>query len=154
MNTMIHYALCIVPDAPCARIVVDDLRAAGFPSQDISVVVPEKPGTRDLAFGRIGGDENVGVVVIPGLGSFVASGTLLDVLLPAQRDLPAGVSLRLAALGLPQFDAKQYERRLRSGHALSMVRVHGNVETTRAIEIFERHQGEIIGVAEPELGPD
>jgi hypothetical protein len=41
--------LCIAKSEPQAERIVSDLRAAGFPDGDISVLFPDKKGTRDFA---------------------------------------------------------------------------------------------------------
>ncbi len=40
--------LCIVPDTIRAEMMVGDLKQAGFSSDDISLLLPDKTGTRDF----------------------------------------------------------------------------------------------------------
>ena len=41
--------LCIVPDRIRAEMIVRDLQRAGFVNDDISVLMPDRAGTRDFA---------------------------------------------------------------------------------------------------------
>jgi hypothetical protein len=81
-----------------AERTVDDLLAARFSNDDISVLLPDKPGTRDFAHekntkapegtaagvtagGAIGGTlgllAGIGLLAIPGLGPFIAAGPIV-----------------------------------------------------------------------------
>lgn len=142
--TMSNSALCTVPDAARTKTLVDDLRAAGFPREDISIILPDRAGVRDHLFGWLSG---MGILVIPGMGTYIASGPLLGNLQPYKNELAHGVSRSLGAMGLSAFESKQCENHLRAGQALVAVLVDGAVETTRAIELFERHHAESMGVA-------
>src|SRR2546423_15013051 len=78
--------------------IVDDLRAAGFSNDDISVLLPDKAGTRDFAVekgtkapegaitgvgtggvvgGALGWLAGIGALAIPGLGPFIAAGPII-----------------------------------------------------------------------------
>ncbi|MDZ4773756.1 MAG: hypothetical protein SGI72_11555 [Planctomycetota bacterium] len=142
---MSHSAICTVHDASCANTVVDDLRAFGFPREDISVVLQDRLGARELAGGWAGG---IGLLAVSGVGACLATGPLHGILLANKLAASQGIDHSLNILGLPHFEAKQLENHLRAGHAWIAVLVEGAVETTRAIEIFERHRADSIGVAE------
>ena len=47
-----------------------------------------------------------------------------------------GVTGALIGLGIPEFEAKRYEGKLKSGHALVSVHSENSDETERAKEIF------------------
>ena len=93
--------ICIVNRAGQAERVVYQLRAAGFPSDRLSVLFPDKLGSRDLgherntkapegaaagagAGGLLGGGlgwlVGVGSLAIPGLGPFIAAGPIMAAL--------------------------------------------------------------------------
>ena len=46
---MARSVFCIVHNRTQAERIVDDLKAAGFSNNDISVLFPDKTGTRDFA---------------------------------------------------------------------------------------------------------
>ena len=81
--------------------VVEDLKAAGFSSNDISALFPDKGSTRDFAHeqhtkapegaatgavtggvlgGTLGWLAGVGSLAIPGLGPFIAAGPIVALL--------------------------------------------------------------------------
>src|ERR1700756_1005903 len=84
-----------------AAAIADQLRAAGFSENDISVLFPDKQGTRDFAHeqhtkapegaatGAVSGGVlgpaagylvGIGALAIPGLGAFVAAGPIMAAL--------------------------------------------------------------------------
>src|SRR6201996_8509121 len=91
----------LVSNTVQAEAVVDDLQRAGFGTNDISVLFPDKTGTRDFAHeqntkapegaiagvgagGAVGGTlgllVGIGALAIPGLGPFIAAGPILAAL--------------------------------------------------------------------------
>ena len=94
-------AICIVQNRAAAESVVSQLRSRGFSNDDISVLFPDKDGTKDFAHventkapegaiagvgagGLIGGTvgllAGIGALAIPGAGPFIAAGPLLGAL--------------------------------------------------------------------------
>src|SRR4029078_13157835 len=92
---------CIVQNYAQALRVVGDLKAAGFSNNDISVLMPDKSGSRDFAHeqgtraaeaavaggaagGAIGGTlgwrAGIGSLAIPGIGPFIAAGPFMAAL--------------------------------------------------------------------------
>jgi len=92
-----------------AEQTVDRLLAAGFSNNDISVLFPDKTGTRDFAHeqhtkapegatagagagavlgGALGWMVGIGSLAIPGLGAFIAAGPIMAALAGAAGDLP------------------------------------------------------------------
>lgn len=158
--------LCLVPDARRAENVVADLRAAGFVNDDISVLFPDRTGTRDFAVaqgtkapegaasgagagGAVGGTVGwlvgIGALAIPGVGPFLAAGPILAALSGAAIGAAVGgITGALIGMGVPEFEAKQFEGKLASGHVLISVHVADGEQTKRVKEIYERHGGESI----------
>src|SRR5271163_4407752 len=81
--------------------IADDLKAAGFSANDVSVLLPDKTGTRDFAHeqhtkapegatvgggsgavlgGALGWLLGIGALAIPGLGPFIAAGPIMAAL--------------------------------------------------------------------------
>ena len=160
--------ICLVPDRLCAENVVRDLIATGFTPDDISALFPDRAGTRDFAHekhtkapegaatgagagGALGGTlgllAGIGALAIPGLGPFIAAGPLMAALSGAAVGAAVGgVTGALIGMGVPEFEAKQYESKLKAGSILLSVRVEDAEETKRAKEVLERHSAEAISV--------
>jgi hypothetical protein len=166
--------VCIVNRTGQAERVVDQLRAAGFPSEHISVLFPDKLGSRDLghelhtkapegaatgagAGGLLGGGlgwlAGIGSLAIPGLGPFIAAGPIMAALSGAAVGATVGgISGALVGMGIPEYEAKQYEGKLKGGNILISVHADDSDEVKRAKEIFEKEGAEDIrcmGEAKP-----
>jgi len=166
---------CIVKTSPQAERIVDDLRATGFSNNDISVLFPDKAGTRDFAHekntkapegaaagattggvvgGALGWLVGIGALAIPGLGPFIAAGPIMAALSGAAVGAAAGgLTGALVGMGIPELEAKQYEGKLRSGNLLISVHTEDRTERARAREIFERNDGEDISSASEDSVP-
>jgi hypothetical protein len=158
--------ICIVNRAGQAERVVDQLRAAGFPSDNISVLFPDKLGSRDfgherntkapegaatgagaggLLGGALGWLVGVGSLAIPGLGPFIAAGPIMAALSGAAVGATVGgISGALVGLGMPEYEARQYEGKIKGGNILISVHTDDHDETKRVKEIFEKEGAEDI----------
>jgi hypothetical protein len=150
---------CIASTMTQADTIVDRLRAAGFSSNDISVLFPDKSTTREFAHtkstkapegaatgagtgGAVGGAlgwlVGIGALAIPGVGPFIAAGPIMAALGGAAVGAAVGgIGGALIGLGIPEFEAKRYEGRIREGGILLSVHTEDSKEVTRAKEIFE-----------------
>lgn len=168
--------LCIVPTAASAEAVVRDLRAAGFVNDQISVLFPDRTGSRDFAHehgtkapegaatgagvggalgGTVGWLVGIGALAIPGLGPFLAAGPILAALSGAAIGAAAGgVTGALIGMGVPEFEAKQYEGKLKAGNVLLSAHVYDNDQAKLAKDVFERHKAEGISVTSEASVPD
>src|SRR5262245_4100634 len=151
--------LCIVRDEPTALRIVDGLQSAGFSGEDISMLLPDRGGRRDLAHERrtktpegaatgsatggvLGGVAGwlvgIGALAIPGLGPFVAAGPIMAALSGAAAGAAAGgLAGALIGMGIPEYVAKQYEGKLREGNLLISVHTADREQRLRAKQIFE-----------------
>lgn len=151
---------CIATSERQADAIVASLRASGFRGDDISVLFPDRTGTRDFAHekstkapegsavgsatgGILGGAAGwlvgIGALAIPGVGPFIAAGPLMAALGGAAIGAATGgVAGSLIGLGMPEFEAKQYETKIRGGNYLISVHTEDADERKRAKEIFER----------------
>jgi hypothetical protein len=156
-------------DEAQANRIVDDLRSAGFSSNDISVLLPDKGSTREFAHekgtkapegavtgagtggvlgGVLGWLVGIGTLAIPGLGPFIAAGPILAALSGAAvGGVAGGVVGALIGMGIPEYEAKRYEARLREGRILLSVHSENSDEAKRAKEIFQRAGAEDISSA-------
>jgi hypothetical protein len=152
-------ALCLVDTEAQADAVVGQLRTAGFSDNDISVLFPDKGSTRDFAHkkatkmpegatvgastggvvgGTIGLLAGIGALAIPGLGPFIAAGPIMAAL--SGGAIGAGVgglTGALVGLGIPEYEAKRYEGKVKEGGILISVHSESNDETSRAKNIFK-----------------
>jgi hypothetical protein len=141
-----------------AENLVQHLGKEGFPTSDISVIFPDKHGTRDFAHehntkapegavvgvtggGVLGGTlgllAGIGALAIPGLGPFIAAGPLMATLSGAAAGAAVGgVAGALIGLGIPEIEAKIYEGKLRGGNILVAAHVDDGDQEKRAREIF------------------
>src|SRR3954470_14130408 len=134
---------CLTQDEGQACRIVDDLRAAGFSNDDISVLLPDKAGTRDFALekgtkapegaltgagtggvvgGALGWLAGIGLLAIPGLGPFIAAGPIMAALAGVGvGGALGGVTGALVGMGIPEYEAKRYEGRITKGGILLSV---------------------------------
>ncbi len=143
-----------------AEAALNELKQAGFASSDISILVPDTTGSRDLGHeqhtkapegtatgvttggilgGALGWLAGIGALAIPGLGPFIAAGPIMAALSGAAVVGTVGaVAGALVGLGIPEYEAKQYEGKLREGNVLISVHTEDRDERKLATEIFER----------------
>jgi hypothetical protein len=150
----------IVETETQADRVVASLQGSGFSGNDISVLLPDRRGTRDFAHehntkapegavagaagggiigGTIGVLAGIGAIAIPGLGAFIAAGPLMAALSGAAAGAAVGgVAGALVGMGIPELEAKRYEGKLRGGNILIAVHVDDRDEQKRAEEVLKR----------------
>src|SRR5580692_4326303 len=149
----------IYPSYTAVEIGVDALREAGFRNTDISVLFPENVGTRDFAHekqtkapegtatgatsgavigGTLGWLAGIGALAIPGLGPFIAAGPIMAALAGAGAGgVVGGLAGALIGMGIPEYEAKRYEGRIKEGGILLSVHSDNSDEVKRAKEILE-----------------
>jgi hypothetical protein len=146
--------------------IADQLRAARFSENDISVLFPDKQGTKDFAHeqhtkapegaaagatggallgGALGWMVGIGALAIPGLGPFIAAGPIMAALAGAAGGAAAGgLTGALIGMGIPEYEAKRYEGKVKGGNILMSVHTEDNKERDRAKEIFVKGGAEDI----------
>jgi hypothetical protein len=139
---------------------VDALKAAGFRNTDISVLFPENVGSKDFAHekgtkapegattgagtgaligGGLGWLAGIGALASPGLGPFIAAGPIMAALAGAGvGGAVGGITGALIGMGIPEYEAKRYEGRVKEGGILLSVHSDNSEWTKRAKEILER----------------
>jgi|SoiMetStandDraft_5_1073268.scaffolds.fasta_scaffold169459_2 hypothetical protein len=156
----------IVDNELVAAQIFEDLQDQGFTNGDISILIPEGQhmgaekstkmpegaATGAAAGGALGGLvgflAGVGSIAIPGVGPFIAAGPILAALGGAAAGATAGgVTGALVGLGMPEYEAKQYESRLSDGKLLISVHTDSDDQRSMAKDIFERHGAESISTA-------
>jgi CBS domain-containing protein len=153
---------------------VDALKAAGYRNTDISVLLPDNQGTKDFAHekhtkapegatigagsgalvgGTLGWLAGIGALAVPGVGPLIAAGPIVAALAGAGAGgALGGITGAIIGLGVPEYEAKRYEGRIRSGGILLSVHCDDNDWTRRAKDILERTGAEDISSAGEEKG--
>lgn len=151
-----------------ASRIVDYLTAAGFSSNDISVLFPDKGTTHEFSHekntkapegavtgaatggvlgGTLGLMVGIGALAIPGVGPLIAAGPLLAALSGAAAGATVGgIAGGLIGLGIPELEAKRFENRISEGNILISVHAATSEEVTRAKDILEKSDAEDISV--------
>jgi hypothetical protein len=126
-----------------AENAVDQLVAAGFRKEDISVLMQDNVGTKDFAHekhtkapegaatgavaggvvgGALGVLASIGVLAIPGLGPLIAAGPIIAALTGiGSGGVLGGIIGALVGIGIPEYEAKRYEGRIKAGGILLSV---------------------------------
>ncbi len=150
----------IYPSITAVEIGVDELKSAGFRNTDISVLFPESSGSRDFAHekntkapegastgagtgvvvgGALGWLMGIGALAIPGLGPFIAAGPIMAALAGAGvGGTVGGIAGALIGMGIPEYEAKRYEGRVKDGGILLSIHSDNSDWTKRAKEILKR----------------
>jgi len=140
--------------------IVNQLKSAGFSGDDISVLFPDKTGSRDFAHeqhtkapegavagagtggvlgGLVGLLAGIGALAIPGLGPFIAAGPIAAALSGAAVGASVGgVTGALIGMGIPELEAKRYEGKLKTGNILVSAHAVDRDRANRAKEILEQ----------------
>jgi hypothetical protein len=164
----------IYPDRFAVEEAVEHLRTAGFRSTDISVLFPDNQGTKDFAHekntkapegvttgvvaggiagGVLGWLTGIGVLAIPGLGPLIAAGPIIAALAGAGAvGTLGGIVGALTGMGIPEYEAKRYEGRIRDGGVLVSVHCDNSDWVKRGKEILEETGGQDIASAGEKAG--
>jgi hypothetical protein len=144
--------------------IVEQLKGAGFSNNDVSVLLPDRAGSRDfahehhtkapegaatgavvggLAAGALGWLVGIGSLAIPGVGPLIAAGPIMAALSGAAAGgAVGGLAGALVGLGIPEYEAKQYEGKVKNGNILISVHTDDSKQRQIAKEIFERAHAE------------
>ena len=152
-----------------AERAVDSILAAGFTQNDISVLMPDIQSTRDFAHekntkapegtttgvaagGAVGGAlgllAGIGALSIPGLGPFIAAGPIMGALAGlGVGGAVGGLIGALVGMGIPEYEAKRYEGRVKAGGVLLSVHCDTSEEISRAKDLLKDTGAEDISSA-------
>ena len=151
--------MCIVQNRDQADAIVTRLHDVGFSNNDISVLFPNKSGTKDFAHehntkapegavagtatgGLLGGGlgllAGLGALAIPGVGPLIAAGPLLAALSGAAAGATVGgIAGALVGMGIPEMEAKRYEGKVKGGNILVSVHTESADQRKAAEDIFK-----------------
>jgi len=95
----------------------------------------------------------IGALAIPGIGSLIAAGPIVAALAGA-RALPTAGGLvgALAGLGIPDYEARRYEGRIREGGMLLSVHCDNNDWVRRAKKVLDITGAQHVGSAGDKAG--
>ena len=157
-----------------AERAVDSIIAAGFASSDISVLLPDTRSTREFAHekdtkapegttagvttgGAIGGTlgvlAGIGALAIPGVGPFIAAGPIMAGLAGlGVGGVVGGLIGALVGMGIPEYEAKRYEGRVKGGGTLLSVHCDSSEEVSRAKDLLKQTGAEDIASSSESSG--
>lgn len=149
----------IYPNRAAVEIAVDVLRDRGFRSEDISVLFPDNAGTKDFAHekqtkapegattgastgavvgGTLGWLAGIGALAIPGVGPLIAAGPIVGALAGVGAGgAIGGIAGALIGMGIPEYEAKRFEGRVKEGGVLLSVHCDNSDWTSKAKDILE-----------------
>lgn len=159
----------LLKDRQQAETVVDRLKAAGFYNHDISMLFPDTSGTKDFAIehetkapegatagvstgfvvgGVLGWLAGIGSLAIPGIGPFVAAGPIMAALSGAAVGTAVGgIVGALVGMGMPEFEARRYESKIKEGNILVSVHTEDQGGVDRAKGILNECNAQDISTA-------
>ena len=149
---------CLATSRSQADSIVARLQATGIPEDDISVLVPppkiahdfaptkatKSPestvtgaGTGGVVGGTLGLLAGIGAITIPGAGPLIAAGPIMAAFSGAFVGAAVGgLAGALIGLGVPEYEAKRYEGKIRRGNILISVHAQTSGQIRRVKEAF------------------
>src|SRR5690348_16111265 len=162
-------AFAIFPSRSAAETAVDRLVTAGFSNSDVSVLMSDSEGSKDFASekntkapegttagvgigGTVGGTlgllAGLGALAIPGVGPFIAAGPIMGALAGlGVGGAVGGLVGALVGMGIPEYEAKRYEGRIKAGGVLLSVHCDTSSEIDKAKEVLKASGAEDISSA-------
>lgn len=154
----------IYPNQASVERAVDRLRMNDFRHADISVLFPSPETTREFAHeketkapegaaaggiigavagGALGWLAGIGAIAIPGVGPFIAAGPIVGALAgTGAAGVAGGLIGGLIGLGIPEYEAKRYEGRIKEGGILLSVHCDNNDWKKTAVQILQDTSGQ------------
>src|SRR5947209_5236658 len=152
-----------------AETAVDRLIASGFRNEDISVLLQDNVGTKDFAHkkdtkapegtttgavagGAIGGTlgllAGIGALAIPGVGPLIAAGPIMATLAGVGTGgVVGGIVGALVGMGIPEYEAKRYEGRIKEGGILLSVHCDNSDWVGKAKDLLKETGAEDVSSA-------
>ena len=160
----------IYPTVDSVQGAVLVLRLRGFRSTDISVLVPENEGSKDLATEKstkapegavagagsgalvgavLGWLVSIGALSVPGVGGFIAAGPIIATLAGVGVGAAlGGIAGAVIGLEVPEYEAKRYKGRVRKGGILLSVHCDNKTWTRSAKKALEQTGAEDVATVE------
>jgi hypothetical protein len=170
IKTMSRNAVfAIYPSEEQLAEAIEALRTAGIRNADVSVLLSRTPGNKDLAHekntkapegaaagaatgaivgGALGWLVGIGMLAVPGIGPLLAAGPIMAALSGAGAvGAVGGIGGALIGSGMPEYEAKRYDGRVRTGGALLSVHCENSGSEKQVRKILEASGGEEIASA-------
>jgi uncharacterized membrane protein len=166
---------CIAKTHSQAEQIVQRLQTSGFPSEEISILLPDTEGKHDIGHvkaskapegattgaatggvtgGVLGLLAGIGALAIPGVGPLIAAGPIMAALSGAAiGGATGGIVGGLIGLGIPEIEAKRYEEKLKAGNYLIAVHTRDGDEKDLAKKIFQDARAEDITASSMSSAP-
>jgi hypothetical protein len=164
----------IYPSRAAAERGVDALIAQGYRQGDISVLMSDVQSTREFAHekntkapegattgavagGAIGGTigvlAGIGAIAIPGVGPLIAAGPIMAALAGVGAGGAVGTLIgALIGMGIPEYEAKRYEGRVKNGGILVSVHCDNSDWVSKAKDVLEQTGAEDVASAGEKSG--
>jgi len=139
---------------------VDRLLVAGFSNDDISVLLQDNQSSKEFAHekntkapegvttgvttgGAVGGTlgllAGIGILAIPGVGPLIAAGPIMGALAGlGVGGVVGGLVGALVGVGIPEYEAKRFEGRIKEGGVLLSVHCDTSDDITRAKDLLKQ----------------
>jgi len=149
----------IYTTVPAADFATDRLVKEGFLASNISALMPENLGSKEIGTekatkapegvtagvstgavlgGTLGLLAGIGALAIPGLGPFIAAGPIMAALAGVGvGGAVGGFTGALIGMGIPEYEAKRYEGRIKNGGILLSAHCDTSDEINRAKEVMK-----------------
>ena len=153
-----------------AETIVDRLKLSGFFSDQVSILMPDVTsntefgheneskapegtaagaGTGFVIGGVLGWLAGIGALALPGMGPFIAAGPIMAALSGAAAGTAVGgLTGGLIGLGIPEYEAKLYEGKLKEGHILIAAHTEDPEMRKRAEEVMKDCKAQDVHVVE------
>lgn len=157
-----------------AERAVDYIINAGFSSNDISVLLPDSQSSKEFAHekstkapegtatgvaaggvlgGALGLLAGIGALAIPGVGPFIAAGPIMGSLAGlGVGGAVGGLIGALVGMGIPEYEAKRYEGRIKKGGVLLSVHCATSEEVSRAEQLLKQTGAQHVSSAGEKAG--
>jgi hypothetical protein len=167
---MTHQSIFCIATSPFqANHIVDQLKVANFPEDQISALLADQsrqeksssgmaPTLKEgsISGGNWGWIARIGALAIPGAGIFIAAGPIISAMSGTSIGVTqGGICGGLIVMGVPEIEAKCYEGRILKGSILLSVLTESPDDSYRVKHIFDqaeaqdiRTTGRVIKVAE------
>src|ERR1700760_4680034 len=159
----------IYPTTTAAELAVDRLTTGGFSQDDVSVLMSDVDATKEFAHqkatkapegtavgvtagGTVGGTlgllAGLGALAIPGVGPLIAAGPIMAALAGVGvGGAVGGLVGALVGMGIPEYEAKRYEGRVKDGGILLSIHCDSSEEVSKAKDLLKAAGAEDIASA-------
>ncbi|MCR4337204.1 MAG: hypothetical protein NUV91_05310 [Candidatus Omnitrophica bacterium] len=169
-----QHVMCIVKTENEVINLLNELRKLGFMSDDISVLLSDTTSTTNFIYekhskapegavqgagtggilgGTLGWLASMGTLAIPGAGPFIVAGPLMAALSGlAIGATVGGVTGALVGMGIPAYEAKHYEGKIKEGNALISVAIREDEEKNLVKDILKKAKAQDITFVNEAIG--